>query len=49
MEEQLNALLTVQEFYHILGDNKEDTVAMIITGIKEYLLKSYVNSVKYTL
>ena len=47
MEEQLNALLTVQEFYSILGDEKEETVTTIITAIKEYLLKSYVNSVKY--
>ena len=47
MEEQLNALLTVQEFYHILCDDKEETVKAIITTIKEYLLKSYVNSVKY--
>ena len=47
MEEQLNALLTVQEFYHILDDDKEKTVKAIITGIKEHLLKSYVNSVKY--
>ena len=46
MEEQLNSLLAVQEFYHILGDDKEETVKAIITAIKEYLL-SYVNSVKY--
>ena len=47
MEEQLNALLTVQEFYHLLGDKREGTVALIINAIKIYLLKSYVNSVKY--
>jgi hypothetical protein len=47
MEEQLNALLTVQEFYHIIGDEKEEIVIKMITAIKEYLLKSYVNSVKY--
>lgn len=48
MEEQLNALLTVQEFYHILGDGKEETVKAIINDIKEYLMKRYVNSVKYS-
>lgn len=47
MEEQLNALLTVQEFYHIVDDDKEETVKTIISSIKAYLLKSYVNSVKY--
>ena len=47
MEEQLNALLTVQEFFHIIDDDKEETVRIIISSIKDYLLKSYVNSVKY--
>ena len=47
VEEQLNALLTVQEFYHILGDDKEETLKAIIKAIKEYLLKNYVNSVNY--
>lgn len=47
MEEQLNALLTVREFYHITGDKKEDIVATIINDIKKHLLKNYVNSVQY--
>ncbi len=47
MEEQLNALLTIQEFYHIVGDEKEEIVATLINAIKEHLLKTYVNSVKY--
>ena len=46
-EEQLNALLTIQEFYHIVGDEKEEIVATLINAIKEHLLKTYVNSVKY--
>ena len=47
MEEQLNDLLTVQEFYQIIGDEKAETVSIIINAIKDHLLKSYVNSVKY--
>lgn len=47
MEEQLNALLTVQEFYHILSDDKEEIITAVINAIKEHLMKSYVNSVKY--
>lgn len=47
MEEQLNALLTVQEYYNIIDDEKEDIVDKIITAIKNHLLNTYVNSVKY--
>ena len=47
MEEQLNALITVREFYRIVDDENEEIVATIIEAIKGYLLNSYVNSVKY--
>ena len=47
MEQQLNALLTVQEFYRITGDEKEKTITTTINAIKEHLIKDYVNSVKY--
>ena len=47
LEEQLNALLTIQEYYSILGDIKEKTVANIIKELKTYLLRNYVNSVDY--
>lgn len=47
MEQQLNALLTVQDFYGIVDDGKKETVDKIISAIKRHLLKTYVNSVKY--
>lgn len=47
LEEVLNALLTVQEFYHITMDEKESTVSKIIKKLKDHLLCNYVNSVKY--
>lgn len=47
MEQQLNALLTVQEFYRITGDEKEKVIITTINAIKEHLLNDYVNSVKY--
>jgi hypothetical protein len=47
MEEQLNAMLTVQEFYRLIDDEKKETVEKIIDAIKAHLLKTYVNSVKY--
>ena len=47
MEQQLNDLLIMQDFYRITGDEKEKTVTAIIDAIKEHLLKAYVNSVKY--
>ena len=48
LEEELNALLTIQEFYHIMGDDKEHIVSEIITNLKSYLLNNYVNSVEYS-
>ena len=47
MEEQLNDLLTVQQFYQITEDGREKAVAAIIGAIKRYLLNRYVNSVNY--
>ena len=47
LEEKLNALLTIQEFYRITGDPKESIVSEIIKSLKSYLLNNYVNSVKY--
>ena len=47
LEKELNALLTIQEFYRITGDGKEKNVADIIKSLKTYLLDNYVNSVKY--
>lgn len=47
LEEELNALLTIKEFYHITGDANEKAVSTIINSLKNYLLSNYVNSVKY--
>lgn len=48
MEEQLNELLIAKEFYRIIGDKKEQIVSTVINAVKDYLLKTYVNSVKYS-
>jgi len=47
MEEQLNSLITIREFYHLTNDRKEQIVDKIISKIKESLLDKYVNSVNY--
>lgn len=47
LEEQLNELLTIKEFYHIVGDKKEEIVNEIIQTIKKNLLDNYVNSIDY--
>lgn len=47
LEEELNALLTIKEFYRITGDEKEANVSEIIASLKDYLLNSYVNSINY--
>lgn len=48
MEEQLNELLIAKEFYHIIGDKNEQIVSTVINAVKDYLLKTYVNSLKYS-
>ena len=47
MEEQLNAMLTVQEYFGLVDEVKKKTVDKIIDAIKTHLLIKYVDSVKY--
>lgn len=47
LEEQLNDLLTIRDYYHIMRDSKETIISDVITALKKYLLSNYVNSVKY--
>ena len=48
IEEQLNALLTVQSYYNLIKDGtKEKLVGDLIDGIKKVLIQSFVNSVDY--
>lgn len=49
VEEQLNALITVHAYYHIIKDEeKEEQIVSLINEIKKDLLDSFVNSVEYT-
>lgn len=47
LEEQLNDLLTIRDYFHIMGDSNEAIIIDAITALKKYLLSNYVNSVKY--
>ncbi len=48
IEEQLNALITVQAYYHLINDNKkENLITKLISEIKEELINNFVNSVNY--
>ncbi len=48
IEEQLNALITVQSYYHLVkDDNKEKLANELIIKIKDALIDNFVNSVDY--
>ena len=48
IEEQLNALITVSSYYHLVKDaDKEKCVTKLIDDIKEKLIENFVNSVDY--
>lgn len=48
VEDQLNALITVRAFYHIVKDEgKEEQVNRLINDIKKQLIDSFVNSLDY--
>ncbi|MBQ3371461.1 MAG: SIR2 family protein [Mogibacterium sp.] len=48
IEEQLNALITVRSYYHLVQDeDKEQLVSDLIDEIKGVLINSFVNSVDY--
>ena len=47
IEEQLNALITIQTFYNITGDQLENSVSSLIDEIKKDLICEFVNSVDY--
>lgn len=49
VEEQLNALITVRAYYHIIKDDeKEEQINSLINEIKKDLIDTFVNSVEYT-
>ena len=48
VEDQLNALITVRAYYHIVKDEeKEERVDALINEVKKQLIDSFVNSVDY--
>lgn len=48
VEEQLNALIMVRAYYHIIKDEeKEEKVDALINEVKKQLIDSFVNSVDY--
>ena len=48
VEDQLNALITVRAYYHIVKDEeKEEQISRLINEIKKKLIDSFVNSVDY--
>ena len=48
VEDQLNALITVRAYYHIVKDEeKEEQISKLINEIKKKLIDSFVNSVDY--
>ena len=48
IEDQLNALLTVRAYYHLVNDGeKEEFITKLIDEIKSVLIGNYVNSVDY--
>lgn len=50
IENQLNALITVRDYYHIISDGeKEKLVDSLIDDIKSVLICNYVNSIDYRL
>ena len=49
IEEQLNALVTIKSYFHIIKDTcKEKCVSVLIGRIKRDLIESFVNSINYT-
>ena len=49
IEDQLNALITVQSYYDLMKDNvKKQLVSKLIDEIKGVLIESFVNSVDYS-
>ncbi len=49
IEEQLNALITVNAYYHLVKDvDKENLVAELIDKVKSVLIESFVNSIDYS-
>ena len=47
LEEQLNDLLTIRDYFGIMKDSKEKIISDVIGALKKYLLSNYVNSVEY--
>ena len=47
VEEQLNALITIQSYYKIIGKPEEMTISSLIAEVKKELIESFVNSVDY--
>jgi hypothetical protein len=48
IEDQLNALITVRAYFHIIKDDSmEESVTALINEIKKQLIDSFVNSVDY--
>jgi len=47
IEEQLNALITIQSYYKIIGKPEEITISSLIAEVKKELIESFVNSVDY--
>ena len=47
MEEQLNALITIKAYYHIIKSEKEVLADSLIDELKKHLIESYVNSIDY--
>ena len=47
VEEQLNALITIQSYYKIIGKPEEMTISSLISEVKKELIESFVNSVDY--
>ena len=47
VEEQLNALITIQSYYKIIGKPEEMTISSLIAEVKKKLIESFVNSVDY--
>lgn len=48
IEEQLNALITVKSYYHLVSEvDKENLITELIEEIKEILIDDFVNSIDY--